>query len=415
MALEAWPATTCCRRLTLPTLDAANAAVTITPAPLTASATITGADKPYDGLLVATGSTFGNTALAGALDGDTITMSTSSLALSFDNAHAGARTVTASGTALIGGVASTNGGNGLAGNRVAGVASDYASSAVFTIAPVFRNITPIMLTASAVISGSDKIYDGLLTAANSSITGTTSGAINSDSVALDTTGYSLAFYDPNVAYVSNGIKATGTAVLGSISNSTAAGDGITTAVHGITSDYTITAQPSIADVSYRVMERPLTISAVAADKVFDGSDTAVVTLSDNQVAGDALTILNSAAHFADASVGSKVVYVSGITVTGADASNYSFNTVATTAAASISALPTPAVSTDTVVLTDSPAVLEHSGEGQRQITAKSKTENGGVCNGSSDSKEVGCGTDPTPVFPIASADITAALSGTYDR
>jgi hypothetical protein len=168
-------------------------------------------------------------------------------------------------------------------------------------------------------------------------------------------------------------------------------------------------------VSKSVTERALTVAAVAADKVFDGSDTAAVTLSDNRVTGDALTILNSAANFADASVGSKVVYVTGISVTGDDASNYSFNTVATTVAASISALPTPAVSTDTVVPTDSPAVLEHSGEGQRQITAKSKTENGGVCNGSSVSQEVGCGAGFSAVFPLASADITAALSGTYDR
>ena len=387
---------------------------TIAAKQLTATATINGVDKPYDGLLVATGSTFGNTAIAGALAGDSIAMSTSSLALSFDNAHAGARTVTASGTALVAGVATTNVGDGSAGNRVAGVASDYASSAIFAIDPVLRNITQIVLTASAVISGSDKIYNGLLTATNSSITGTTSGAINGDSVALDTTGYSLAFYDPNVAYVSNGIRATGTAVLGSILNSTAAGDGITTAVHGITSDYTITAQPSIADVSKSVTKRALTVAAVAADKVFDGSDTAAVTLSDNRVTGDALTILNSAAKFADASVGSKVVYVSGITVTGADASNYTFNTLATTAAASISALPTPAVSTNSIVLENSPAVLSHSGEGQRQVKAKSKTENGGVCNGSSDSVEVGCGSAFSSVFAIASADITATLSGTYD-
>jgi hypothetical protein len=163
------------------------------------------------------------------------------------------------------------------------------------------------------------------------------------------------------------------------------------------------------------MERPLTVAAVAADKVFDGSVTAVVTFSDNRVAGDALTILNSAANFADASVGSKVVYVSGITVTGADASNYTFNTLATTPSASITALPTPAVSTDTVALIDSPAVLAHSGEGQRQVQAKSKTANGGVCNGSSVSAEVGCGAAFSSVFSIASADITAALSGTYDR
>ena len=127
-----------------------------------------------------------------------------------------------------------------------------------------------------------------------------------------------------------------------------------------------------------------------------------------------MTIAQSAANFADASVGSKVVYVSGITVTGADASNYTFNTLATTAAASITALP-PAVSTHANALNNSPAVLVSSGESQRQVKAKSKTENGGVCNGSSVSAEVGCGSAFSTVFSIASADITAALSGTYDR
>jgi filamentous hemagglutinin family protein len=399
----------------LPTLDAASAAVTITPAQLTASATITGADKVYDGFLSASTSSINLSPVSGLISGDTSALDTSGILLAFSNAHVtgASNTISASGSAAIT-ISSANSGNGVSG-QVAGLNTDYAFTLALPNDVTNSTITAKQLSVTGTIAGADKTYDGLLVATGSSITYVSEAALNGDVVTADTSGYSLAFYDPNVAYVSNGIKATGTAVLGSISNSTAAGDGITTAVQGITSDYTITAQPSIADVSYRVLARPLTVAAVAADKVFDGSDTAAVTLSDNRVVGDALTILNSAANFADASVGSKVVYVTGISVTGDDASNYSFNTVATTVAASISALPTPAVSTDTVVLTDSPAVLEHSGEGQRQIKAKSKTENGGVCNGSSVSQEVGCGAGFSAVFPLASADITAALSGTYDR
>ena len=383
---------------------------TIAAKQLSVTGTIAGADKTYDGLLVATGSSITYVSEA-ALNGDVVTADTSGVVLAFADAHASAfNTISASGTALVGGFTAggANNKDGSSGNAVAGLASDYGV-ALTALDVTNSTIAAKQLSVTGTIAGVDKTYDGLLVATGSSITFVSEAALNGDVVTADTSGYSLAFYDPNVAYVSNGIRATGTAVLGSISYSTAAGDGITTAVHGITSDYTITAQPSIADVSYRVMERPLTVAAVAADKVFDGSVTAVVTFSDNRVAGDALTILNSAANFADASVGSKVVYVSGITVTGADASNYTFNTLATTPSASITALPTPAVSPN------SPAVLAHSGEGQRQVQAKSKTANGGVCNGSSVSAEVGCGAAFSAVFSIASADITAALSGTYDR
>ena len=150
-----------------------------------------------------------------------------------------------------------------------------------------------------------------------------------------------------------------------------------------------------------MLERPLTISAVADDKVFDGSDTAVVTLSDNRIAGDALTILNSAANFADASLGFKVVYVSGITVTGADASNYTFNTAATTASASIFEIPTPVVSTVTNTLKNSQAYRAYSGEGERQVKEELETKSRDACNGTSVSEKENCGTDFSEVFPTA--------------
>ena len=75
----------------------------------------------------------------------------------------------------------------------------------------------------------------------------------------------------------------------------------------------------------------LTITASATSKTYDGTTLATVTLGDNRLAGDTLTITHAPAHFADKNVGSnKVVSVSGILVGGAAAGNYTFNTNVTT-------------------------------------------------------------------------------------
>ena len=56
-------------------------------------------------------------------------------------------------------------------------------------------------------------------------------------------------------------------------------------------------------------------------------------LSDNRVGGDVLSLAYGSAAFSDRNVGvNKTVNVSDITVGGADAGNYTFNTTATTTA-----------------------------------------------------------------------------------
>ncbi|HWI58585.1 MAG TPA: YDG domain-containing protein, partial [Bacillota bacterium] len=86
----------------------------------------------------------------------------------------------------------------------------------------------------------------------------------------------------------------------------------------------------------------LQVSAQGVDKVYDGTTVATVVLQDNRLAGDSLTVAYSAAAFADPSSGTnKTVTVSGITVTGADASNYTFNTIASTRATITAAVPPP--------------------------------------------------------------------------
>src|SRR5207253_458490 len=84
---------------------------------------------------------------------------------------------------------------------------------------------------------------------------------------------------------------------------------------------------------------PLTIAATGEDKVYDGTTVASVTLSDDRVAGDVLADSFSTAVLADKNVGAlKSVSVSGISIAGADAANYSFNTTAA-ATAAITARP----------------------------------------------------------------------------
>ncbi len=86
-----------------------------------------------------------------------------------------------------------------------------------------------------------------------------------------------------------------------------------------------TTATTTADISARA----LTVSASGSNKVYDGNTTDVVTLSDNRVSGDALTVANSAANFVDKNVANnKAVSVTGINVTGTDAGNYTFNTTA---------------------------------------------------------------------------------------
>jgi hypothetical protein len=90
-----------------------------------------------------------------------------------------------------------------------------------------------------------------------------------------------------------------------------------------------TTASTMANITARV----LTVTATGINKVYDGTRTATVTLSDNRVAGDVLTANYTTATFVNKNVGtSKTVSVSGIIVTGTDAGNYTFNTTATTTA-----------------------------------------------------------------------------------
>ena len=68
--------------------------------------------------------------------------------------------------------------------------------------------------------------------------------------------------------------------------------------------------------------RALNLSGVAGNKVYDGTSGALLSLGDDRIGGDSLTV-SALASFADKNVGAaKAVQLSGVALTGADAGNY---------------------------------------------------------------------------------------------
>src|SRR5207302_4683961 len=90
---------------------------------------------------------------------------------------------------------------------------------------------------------------------------------------------------------------------------------------------------SFVNATGAIVPRALLITATAANKTYDGSTSTIVTFVDNRVLGDHLTESYSSAAFADKNVGTaKLVTVNGVSLSGPDANNYSFNATATATA-----------------------------------------------------------------------------------
>ena len=173
-----------------------------------------------------------------------------------------------------------------------------------TTASTTANITARSLHVTA--SGVNKVYDGTTAA---------SVSFHDDRVAGDflTVSYTATFADKNVG-TGKTVSVIGISISGSDASNYSLANTTTTTTANITA-------------------RPLTVSATGENKVYDGTTTATVTLSDNRIAGDVFTDSYTAATFADKNVGTgKTVSVSGISISGTDAGNYTFNTTATTTA-----------------------------------------------------------------------------------
>ncbi len=254
----------------------ATTAANITPASLTVSAT--GINKVYDATTSATVTLADN-----VLGSDDVTAAY--IAASFADKNVGtAKPVSVSGISLSG--------------------ADAGNYAFNTTATTASNITPASLTVTA--TGVNKVYD---TTTGAAVT-LADNVLGSDVVTASYTAASFA--DKNV----------GTAKPVSVSGISLSGAD----AGNYTFNTTTTAAANITPAS-------LTVSATGVNKVYDTTTGATVTLADNVLGSDVVTASYTAASFADKNVGTaKPVSVSGISLSGADAGNYTFNTTATTAA-----------------------------------------------------------------------------------
>jgi hypothetical protein len=250
----------------------------VTPRGLTVTAT--GVDKTYDGTTTATVTLSDN-----AITGDAVNDSYASASFTDKNVQGG-KAVSVTGIAISGGDAGNY-------NLLNPAATATAS------------ITPRSLTVTA--TRVNKVYDGTTAATVILSDSRVSGDVFTDSYA------DAEFADKNVA---NGKTVTVTGI--SISGV----DAFNYALVGTT-----------AATTANITRLPLIVSAAATDKVYDRTTTATVTLTDTRLSGDVFTDSYNAATFNNKNVGAgKTVTVTGISISGPDAGNYSVNGSTTTTA-----------------------------------------------------------------------------------
>ena len=165
------------------------------------------------------------------------------------------------------------------------------------------NITARTLVVTA--TGVNKTYDGTTTAT----VNLSSDKLGSDTLTLAYTAasYSTKNVESGKTVSVSGISISGTDAANYTPNTTAT---------------------TTANITFRT----LTVTITASNKVYDAGTSVSVTYGSNKIAADTLTITGTAS-FANKSAGvSKTVTASSISVTGADASNYTANTTATTTA-----------------------------------------------------------------------------------
>src|SRR5262249_33851317 len=104
-----------------------------------------------------------------------------------------------------------------------------------------------------------------------------------------------------------------------------------TVIAHFTSNTPAASNADSGPVSFAITPRPLVITASAQDKVYNGSTAATVTLADNRLAGDQLSVSHTSAMFASPNAGNAIVVTAGgIAVSGPSAGNYTFNPTVTT-------------------------------------------------------------------------------------
>jgi len=279
----------------------ANGALAINPLQLIAvTANLIGnLGKTYDGSNVAT-LTSANYNLVGFVNGDSATVTKTSG--TYDGDNAGSHTVTVS---LASSDFSANGGTQL---------GNYTLPTVATGTGVIAQKT-VTLTAPTI----SKVYDGgtSFTTTAGNLAALTSALVGSDTVAAAT----LTYADKNAGTGNRTVGLSGVAI-----NDGNNGNNYLVQLAG-NSNSTITP-------------RTITVGATAANRVYDAGTDASVTLTDNRIANDVLTVTDTSAQFANKNAGTgKTVNVTGLALSGTDAGNYVLASSSTTATADVAPAP----------------------------------------------------------------------------
>lgn len=272
--------------------------LTITVAKVALTATgVTAANKTYDRTTSASLNT-ASAALNGLVLGDSLTIDASGASAAFADANVGSgKAVTVSGLALSG-----------------SAASNYTLTQP---TGVTATISAKGLTISGV-TASNKTYDGTTAATLVSSSASLIGVALGDTVSINASGASGVFADASVGATKT-VTATGFALSGADA-----------------SNYSLT-QPS--GITASITAKALTVTGLSAsNKAWDGTTSATITGTaslSGVVAGDVgnVSLSGSAVGtFSNANVGTgKSVSISGLTLSGSAAGNYTLTLPTTTA------------------------------------------------------------------------------------
>jgi hypothetical protein len=276
------------------TLAQPGATANITPAGLTVTG-VTASDKVYNANAVAVLHTAG-AALVGVFSGDTVTLSTGSAVGTFATKDVGQNIAVSVAGLTIGGAQ----------------AGDYTLAQPGTTA----NITPATLTVSGIFAY-DKVYNGNTVATFNAGSAALTGVYGGDTVTLDTSATAAAFATKDVGQ-NIAVSVSGLALGGAQAG-----------------DYTLAPFTTKANIT----PAGLTVSGLtASDKAYNQNKVAVLNTTGAALvgvfSGDTVTLGTSAAAgtFATKSAGQNLaVTVTGLTLGGAQAGDYTLTQPAATA------------------------------------------------------------------------------------
>jgi filamentous hemagglutinin family protein len=210
--------------------------------------------------------------------------------------------------------------------------TDYVDAGIWTPAGLLASspyanmrgvitVSPRTLTFALSDLVSDKVYDG-------TTTGTVRSDVSSDSLVGMVDNQTLNLIYTSATFTNKNVGQDKSVIL-----TYTVADGLN---GGKALNYIIPTA-TIASIT----PRPVSASVVGLDKVYDGTTSAAVsTQLPGKVSGDNISVSYTGAVFADRNAGqSKTIVVSGLTLTGADAGNYTLINTAAQTSANITARP----------------------------------------------------------------------------